>query len=66
MDRRASAYRYCEDHLAGEAGMKRVAGFALFWIAVGMVIDMLLPNLFVQILCAVLFILIGYELYCCK
>lgn len=46
--------------------MKRVAGFALFWIAVGMVIDMLLPNLFVQILCAVLFILIGYELYCCK
>ncbi|MCI8940080.1 MAG: hypothetical protein HFH11_01930 [Dorea sp.] len=46
--------------------MKRAAGFALFWIAVGMVINMLLPNLFVQILCAVICVLIGYELYSCR
>lgn len=46
--------------------MKRVVGFVLFWIAAGMVINMLLPNLFVQILFILLFILIGYELYNCK
>lgn len=46
--------------------MKRVTGFVLFWIAVGMVVNMLLPNLFVQILIIILCILIGYELYNCK
>ena len=30
--------------------MKRIIGFALFWVAVGMVINMLLDSLFVQIL----------------
>ncbi|MCI8583056.1 MAG: hypothetical protein HFH13_07990 [Dorea sp.] len=46
--------------------MKQVIGFALFWIAAGMVICMLLPNLFVQILCAVLCVLVGFELYHCR
>lgn len=46
--------------------MKRVVGFALFWVAAGMVLNMLLPNLFVQVLCAVLCVLAGYELFCCK
>lgn len=46
--------------------MKRAIGFALFWIAAGMVLNMLLPNLFVQILCIVICILIGYELYDCR
>lgn len=46
--------------------MKRVIGFALFWVAVGMVLDMLLPNMFVQVLCVILCLLVGYELFCCK
>ena len=46
--------------------MKKVIGFVLFWIAIGMLINMLLPNLFVQILCICLCILIGYELYHCN
>ena len=45
--------------------MKRVTGFILFWMAMGMIVNMLLPNLFVQILCICLCILIGYELYRC-
>lgn len=45
--------------------MRRVTGFILFWMAMGMIVNMLLPNLFVQILCICLGILIGYELYRC-
>lgn len=46
--------------------MKRLVGFALFWIAVGIVIGLLLPNLFVQILCVILCALGGFELFHCK
>ncbi len=45
--------------------MRRVTGFILFWMAMGMIVNMLLPNLFVQILFICLCILIGYELYRC-
>ena len=34
--------------------MKRVVGFALFGIAIGLVIAMLLPNTFVTVLCIIL------------
>ncbi len=46
--------------------MRRVVGFGLFWFSGGMVFNMLLPNLFVEILCAALFVLAAYELFCCK
>ena len=45
--------------------MKRVIGFALFWVAVGIVLAMILPFTFVDILCIVLCILAGYNLFCC-
>lgn len=45
--------------------MKRIIGFALFWVAVGMVINMLLDSLFVQILIIILLVLAGWKLYCC-
>ena len=45
--------------------MKRVAGFALFWLAVGVLISIWLPNLFVEVLCIALCILAGYNLFCC-
>ena len=44
--------------------MKRVAGFALFFLAAGMVIDMFLPNLFVGIVIALICLLVGYQLFC--
>ena len=40
--------------------MKRIIGFALFWVAVGMVINMLLDSLFVQILIIILLVPVSY------
>lgn len=45
--------------------MKRVVGFALFCVALGMVFALILPNLFVAVLCIILCILAGYNLFCC-
>lgn len=45
--------------------MKRVVGFAIFWIAVGIVLALILPNLFVQVMCILLCLLIAYNLFCC-
>ena len=44
--------------------MKKIIGFALFFIAVGIIIMMFLPNIFVGILVALLSILFGYLLFC--
>ncbi|MEZ3436053.1 MAG: hypothetical protein K1W34_15815 [Lachnospiraceae bacterium] len=45
--------------------LKRVIGFALFWVAVGMILALILPNTFVEVLCIILCILAGYNLFCC-
>ena len=45
--------------------MKRVVGFALFWVAVGIILAMILPNTFVEVLCIALCILAGDNLFCC-
>ncbi|MCI8796566.1 MAG: hypothetical protein HFG89_06895 [Dorea sp.] len=45
--------------------MKRVAGFALFCVAIGMVIALVLPNMFVEVLCIMLCVLMGYNLFFC-
>ena len=55
--------------------MKRVIGFALFCVALGMVLALILPNMFVAVLCipetfgTLAFIIgclvIGYNLFCC-
>ncbi len=45
--------------------MKRVAGFALFCVAIGMVLALILPNMFVEVLCIMLCVLMGYSLFCC-
>ena len=55
--------------------LKRVVGFALFWVAVGIILALFLPNTFVEVLCvllcvlAVLCILLcvlaGYNLFFC-
>ncbi|MBQ2987222.1 MAG: hypothetical protein IJE23_07050 [Tyzzerella sp.] len=45
--------------------MKRVMGFAIFFIAVGMVISMMLPGTFVEVLIIFICLLLGYNLFCC-
>ena len=45
--------------------MKRVIGFAVFFIAVGLVLAMVLPNTFVEVLIVLLCLLLGYNLFCC-
>lgn len=44
--------------------MKRVIGFALFFVAVGIVIMIFLPNVFIGVLMALLCLLVGYQLFC--
>ena len=46
--------------------MKRIIGFALFWVAVGIILALILPNTFVEVLCILLGVLAGYNLFCCK
>ncbi len=45
--------------------MRKVIGFALFFIAIGMVLMMFLQNLFVGILLVIAFLLLGYNFFCC-
>ncbi len=45
--------------------MKRVVGFALFWVAVGLILALILPNTFVEVLSIILCVLAGYVLFCC-
>ena len=45
--------------------MKKVCGFALFWMAIGMFIMMLLPNLVVGVLFIIIFLALGHRLFCC-
>ncbi|HIZ06538.1 MAG TPA: hypothetical protein IAA08_01225 [Candidatus Eubacterium avistercoris] len=45
--------------------MKEMIGFILFWVAAGMILMMLMPNIFVGIIIIALFLIIGYNLYCC-
>ena len=44
--------------------MKKWIGFILFWIAIGMVIMLMIPNKFLGILVIAILIFIGYHLYC--
>lgn len=45
--------------------MKKVIGFALIWIAVGMFIMMLLSNIPWGIVIMLALLLAGYKLFCC-
>lgn len=45
--------------------MKRVAGFALFFVAIGMLITMFLENTFGTVMLILICILAGYLLFSC-
>lgn len=44
--------------------MKKVIGFALFFIAVGMLIMLMLPNVFVGLALISICLIVGYNLFC--
>lgn len=44
--------------------MKKWIGFILFWVAIGMLIMLVIPNEFLGVLLIVTFLFIGYHLYC--
>ncbi len=45
-------------------GVKRLFGFILFWIAVGMAVMLLLPNDLLGVLIIFALLLVGYNLFC--
>ncbi|MCI8299070.1 MAG: hypothetical protein HFI69_01755 [Lachnospiraceae bacterium] len=45
--------------------MKRMIGFILFWIAVGMAIMFFLPSEVLGVLIIFVLLLLGYNLFCC-
>jgi len=45
--------------------MKRVIGYTLFWIAVGMLLKLFIRSVFIELLLIFLFLLIGYNLFSC-
>lgn len=45
--------------------MKRMIGFILFWIAIGMTIMLFVTNGILAILIILLFLILGYNLFTC-
>ena len=45
--------------------MRTVIGFAMFFIAIGMILMMLLSSTFVGVLLVIAFLLLGYNFFCC-
>ncbi|MGI6018102.1 MAG: hypothetical protein ACOX8M_04785 [Marvinbryantia sp.] len=45
--------------------MKKVVGYTLFWIAVGMLIALLISNIFWSVLLISILLLLGYNLFIC-
>lgn len=45
--------------------MRRIAGFVLFWIAIGMSVGLFIESTVVSILVILFFLLLGYNLFLC-
>ena len=45
--------------------MRKVIGFAMFFIAIGMILMMFLSSTFVGVLLVIAFLLLGYNFFCC-
>ncbi|MGL5258735.1 MAG: hypothetical protein ACRC7V_01370 [Lachnospiraceae bacterium] len=46
--------------------MRKMIGFILFWIAIGMLIMLFISNMFWGIVVIFVLLILGYNLYCCK
>lgn len=44
----------------------KLIGFILFWISFGMVLMLLISSTFVGVLLIIIFMIAGFNLYCCK
>ena len=44
--------------------MGRLLGFLLFWVGIGILLGILIPNAFCAVILALLLLLIGYNLFC--
>lgn len=44
--------------------MKRMIGFILFWIAIGMLLMLLIHNILVGMIIIAALLLLGYNLFC--
>lgn len=44
--------------------MKRVIGFALFWMAFGILLAMIITSTFFKIMMIIICLLLGYLLFC--
>lgn len=49
--------------MIGRDDFRQLLGFILFWIAVGMLFMLFMPNNFVGVLVSAGFLLLGYHLY---
>lgn len=45
--------------------MRRLIGYTLFWIAVGMVVELFIESILISILLILFFLLLGYNLFLC-
>lgn len=45
--------------------MRRMTGFILFWIAIGMTIMLFIANGVIALLIILLCLILGYNLFCC-
>lgn len=45
--------------------MKCLIGFALFFIAVGMFLALIIPNIFFELVIIAVCLMLGYNLFCC-
>ncbi len=49
-----------------EDGMKRLCGLMIFCIGIGMTWVLILPKSFLMVIIAMAFLIVGYNLFCCK
>lgn len=43
--------------------MRRLIGYTMFWVAVGMVLELFIANILISILMILCFLLVGYNLF---
>lgn len=45
--------------------MRRLIGFLLFWMGVGILLALIIPKCFLMVLLAAVCLIVGYNLFCC-
>lgn len=44
--------------------MKKLIGYTLFWMGIGMIIVIIIPNAFCELIAVVICLMLGYNLFC--